>query len=148
MLRLTIKTQSNDRDEISCRAPWIQWRPHDMSIRHGMQEKPYKNVDNKASLKDRGSRPMSATEWCSTGKYSWIYSIHSSGKNNVLKTYLFNKPLRTTQRCPRLPVSAYVQPIIRPTYCLEREKKPQSFINLKRYLIPWTHLKKKLVKTT
>jgi len=55
-----------------------------MSIRHGMQEKPHKNDDNEASLKDRGGRPMSATVWCSTGKYSCIYSMHSSGKNSVL----------------------------------------------------------------
>jgi len=97
MQGLTIKTQSNDRDEISCRAPWIQWRPHDMSIRHGMQEKPYKNDDNEASLKDHGSRPMSATEWCSNGKYSCSYSVHSSGQKQLVYIYLFSKSWSTIQ---------------------------------------------------
>jgi hypothetical protein len=32
---LTITTKRNNRDEMSCRAPRIQWRSHDMSIRHG-----------------------------------------------------------------------------------------------------------------
>jgi hypothetical protein len=56
-----------------------------------MQEKPHKNVDNDASLEDRGSHPMSATEWRSTGKYSCtcIYSRHSSGKTMFFR-YIYS----------------------------------------------------------
>jgi hypothetical protein len=57
-----------------------------------MEEKPHKYDDNEASLKDRGSRPMSAAEWCSTGR------IHVSTVCNRLAKTMYSEYIYSINR--------------------------------------------------